>query len=120
MGKPTDRSKRLFGRLDSFDAVFPTLDGVAVEFIESEFGIEKRSGVWHVNREGGLMACGNPRCQRGGYEFDREVHQMVKEHATDREIEISCRGDEGTPQGRRIGRHRLFSVTAKIGVKYKT
>lgn len=119
MGKPMDRSGRVFMKQGLFDEAFPSLKDAIVEYTGLDRGIKKRSGTFYIRGQGGLMACGNHWCQRGGYEFDLEIHKMVEEHANERVINLNCGGDEGSPKGRRIGRRCTMSVQAKIILKYK-
>jgi hypothetical protein len=104
MGEPMDRSRRVFGRLAPFDEVFPELEDAVFEFIEKDFLFQKRPGRWHIHGQGGVMPCGNPSCQRGGYELDRDIRQMLRAGTLTKTLELACRGDEGSPKGRKIGR----------------
>ena len=46
------------------------------------------------------LPCVNPRCQRGGFDLQSLIlFRGEGEH----EMEMFCRGDEGTPKGRRKG-----------------
>jgi hypothetical protein len=119
MGEVMDRSRRVFGHLDTFENVFPTVEEAVVEFTESDFGVTKRTGRFHMHYEGGLMACGNPCCRRGGYEFDRELGEMIRNYVAEKSIRLSCRGDEGSPKGRKIGRRCTLSVDAIIRIRYR-
>jgi len=65
------------------------------------------------------MSCGNPICQRGGYNFANEAHNMNYAGMSEREIQLSCNGDEGSPKGRRLGRECLQRLEAKITLKFK-
>lgn len=49
------------------------------------------------------MRCINPRCERGGFEIDREILNMTLSNANAAEILIHCPGDEGTPKDRKTG-----------------
>jgi len=118
-GEPIDRSRRVFGSLRSFDEVFPELDDVVLEFVEKDFLFEKRSGTWHLHGQGGLMPCGNPSCRRGGYELDRNLRQMLRAGVLQKTIEVSCRGDEGSPQGRKIGRGCERSIEGTLTLLLK-
>jgi|SRR5581483_11782712 len=119
MSEPMDRSRRIFVDQGTFEQAFPDVEEARIEYTEFEYGNEKRDGGWDL-RDGGLMRCGNPRCRRGGYELDLQViHKMVREHATEKEFQLSCPGDEGTPQGRQRGRSCAFSIKGKATVKYK-
>jgi hypothetical protein len=119
MGEPMDRSQRVFGRLTTFEDAFPTVEEAVVEYTESDRGMTKRTGSFHMRYEGGLMACGNPFCRRGGYEFDDVLCGMVRERITQKRIRLSCPGDEGSPKGRKIGRRCPLSVDAVVHVRYK-
>jgi hypothetical protein len=120
MGELKDRSRRVFGRLTTFENAFPTVEEAIVEFTESDFGLSKRTGTFYLHEEGGMMACGNPYCRRGGYEFDRELSVMVRHQDTEKRIRVACPGDEGSPKGRKIGRRCSLSVDGVLRVKYKS
>jgi hypothetical protein len=120
MGEPMDRSRRVFGTLSSFDKVFPQLEDALVPFIEYELASEKRHGTHSLRTWGGLMHCGNSRCRRGGYEVDRVVSEMIRENVTEKEFELRCPGDEGTPKGRKRGQNCYRSIKGKVTLKYKT
>ena len=119
MGEPMDRSGRIFMKQGSFDKAFPTLKDAAVEYTEWDGGVKQRSGKFYIRWQGGLMACSNPRCRRGGYEFDMEIHSMVREKANELKIRLCCPGDEGSPKGRRRGQSCTVSVEATIRLTYK-
>jgi hypothetical protein len=119
MGVPMDRSNRVFGKLSTVEKVFPTLEEATMEFTEYDFALKKRSGTWKLTWDGGLMACGNQFCRRGGYEIDRHLYDMVRTHATEKDIKINCRGDEGSPKGRKIGRRCQHYIEGKITLTYK-
>ena len=120
MGEPMDRSRRVFGTLSSFDKVFPQLEDALVQFTEYELASEKRNGTHSLRAWGGLMHCGNSRCRRGGYEVDRVVSEMIRENVTEKEFELRCPGDEGTPKGRKRGQNCYRSIKGKVTLKYKT
>jgi hypothetical protein len=119
MGEPMDRSNRVFGRLKSFDETFPELEDAVVEFVEKDFVFEKRSGTWHIHGQGGLMPCGNPSCRRGGYELDKDIRLMLRAGVLQKTIQLSCRGDEGSPQGRTIGRKCERSIEGTLTLRLK-
>jgi hypothetical protein len=119
MGEPMDRSKRVFGRLAAFDEVFPELEDAVYEFVEKDFVFQKRKGTWHINGQGGVMPCGNPSCRRGGYELDRDIRQMLRAGVLTKTIDLTCRGDEGSPQGRKIGRRCERSAEGTLTLRLK-
>ncbi|MFZ0732176.1 MAG: hypothetical protein WA434_01030 [Candidatus Acidiferrales bacterium] len=90
-------------KLGTFEEAFSTLDDAVVGFTEFDFLMKKRTGMWRLSWQGGLVACGNPFCRRGGYELDREVSKMVRAQKAMKDIELYCHGDEGSPKGRKIG-----------------
>jgi hypothetical protein len=120
MGESMDRSRRVFGSLSSFENVFPTLDDAVVQYTEYDLATEKGHGTHYMRAWGGLMHCGNSRCRRGGYEVDRIVSEMLRENVTEKEFELRCPGDEGTPKGRKRGQRCYRSIKGKVTLKYKT
>jgi len=119
MGEPMNRSNLVFVELGPFERAFPLLESAIVEFTEFNLHLKGRSGKWRVEWDGGLMRCGNERCRRGGYEFDWEIHQMVREKLTEKMVRIECPGDEGSPKGLKRGRRCERYIKAKIVVRYK-
>lgn len=120
MGIPKDRSRLVFMQHGPFERAFPTLDDAVAEYVEWDYAIKKREGTWRVKEYGGLMACANERCRRGGYEIDREIHQMIREKLTEKKVRMLCRGDEGSPKGRRRGRSCTCALDAILRVTYKS
>ena len=119
MGEPMDRSNRVFGTPASFDEAFPQVEDALVEYTEYELVSEKRSGTYNI-RYGGVMPCGNSRCRRGGYEVDRVMSDMIRGRVTEKEFQLRCPGDEGTPKGRNRGENCYRSLKGKVKLKYKT
>jgi|HubBroStandDraft_2_1064218.scaffolds.fasta_scaffold2149454_1 hypothetical protein len=119
MGEPMDRSRRVFGTLSSFENVFPQLEDACAEYIEYELASEKRYSTHHIRAWGGLIRCENTRCRRGGYEIDLVVSEMVRENVTEKEFELRCPGDEGTPKGRKPGQRCYRSIKGKVTLKHK-
>jgi len=114
-----DRSNRWFKPTDKFSEAFPTLEDAIFRYSEYDFGSKEGSGVFSLRREGGVLRCGNPHCQRGGYEIDQLVRMMMYAHETEREVNLHCRGDEGSPKGRRKGKECLRTVKGTITITYK-
>jgi hypothetical protein len=119
MGEPMDRSNRVFMKLGKFEEAFPELEDVTVEFVEKDFLLKARSGTWHLHGQGGVMPCGNPSCRRGGYELDRDIREMLRMGVLQKHIELHCRGDEGSPKGRKVGRRCERSIEATVTVRFK-
>ncbi len=120
MGEPLDRSNRWLGLTTKFESAYPQLEDAIIKFTESDFGNNPKSGVWSLRIEGGQMRCSNPRCNRGGYEFDREVNMMLYSGENTRDIWLNCRGDEGSPKGRNKGRECLHSVKGTITLRLRS
>jgi hypothetical protein len=119
MGEPMDRSGRIFSRpTKSFEEAFPTLENAVLRYEVFDFGTPKGKGIFSLREEGGLMRCRNPRCYRGGYEIDSEVSKMIYENQTEKHIDLSCEGDEGTPKRIRA-RSCDFSIEGDITLKFK-
>lgn len=126
MGRPMDRSNRLFGReVPSFDQAYPMLNNATIEYYETGEGTEPFRGrkkeaygtpvrVWT-----GLIPCSNPRCNRGGYEIDSDINGMVGSGQVTREFIASCKGDEGTPAGRRRGEPCSNELHYRLTLTYR-
>jgi len=128
MGEPMDRSRRVFGRLTTFEEAFPTIEVATISSYEVGKGIhifgavdesERRTFGEGVPFREGLVPCSNPRCGRGGYEVDDSVYEMVREKSTDKVFVRNCPGDEGSPKGRRRGDRCRNVLHYRLRIKYK-
>ncbi len=113
-------AKPFLGTTPDFDKAFPELKDAIINFVESDFGNDPKPGVWSLRRNGPRMRCRNPRCQRGDYDFEYEVRLMVLTNVQEKEIYLSCPGDEGSPKGRRKGRECDHRVKGTIKLQYKS
>jgi hypothetical protein len=118
MGNLRERGTPFLGAQISFASAYPTVERAYVRFTETDFGSNPRERV-HNLADGPRAACSNPRCERGGYDFEFQVMDMVRQVIETESVEISCRGHEGTPKGRRIGRDCLMSMKGTITIQYK-
>jgi hypothetical protein len=122
----------------SFDEVFPNVEDAHVWYTESGEGDWKVSRWsmpgslrshstardvtdkhFHNVRNGVVIKCGNPRCRRGGFNLALVLVEMTASRETEREGSLSCRGDEGSAQGRRRGKSCGNEMKYKVTVKYK-
>jgi hypothetical protein len=127
MGKPMDRSKRVFGKLTTFEKAFPTIESATIAYYETGEGVYAYGG--QPNRtfgaprpfgNAGLIRCSNPYCRRGGYEVDAGLYEMVREKLTEKEFSKGCPGDEGSPKGKKIGKRCMNVLHYRLTVKYKS
>lgn len=127
MGQPMDRSRRVFGRLTTFEEAFPTIEIATISYYEVGKGVytfdidesQRRTfGEGTPFREG-LIPCSNPRCRRGGYEVDDSLYEMLREKSTERVFARNCPGDEGSPKGRRRGDRCRNVLHYRLRIKYK-
>ncbi|OLB27930.1 MAG: hypothetical protein AUH05_23225 [Ktedonobacter sp. 13_2_20CM_53_11] len=124
MGRPMERSF-WFGSAKSFKESFPELHEALIEYYETGEGVDARlySGPkkytkpLQVNEP--LMRCSNPRCERGGYEIDREIRNIMLGQKTKAEFVLYCPGDEGTPKGRKKGDNCDNALHVRLTIKYK-
>lgn len=117
MGTLRERGTPFIGTRTSFASAYPTVERASVRFTETDFGDNPGERV-HDLADGPRAACSNPRCQRGGYDFELQFAEMVRKGIESVAVDMSCRGDEGTPKGRRRGQSCLMSMTGTINVKY--
>ena len=132
MGEPMDRSNRLLtGPPSTFEEALSVLEDATIQYYEVGKGTDYEIGApWpkpipfgsgrSLISIGGLMRCSTPHCNRGGFEIDREVFDMVRDGQVEGEFRSKCPGDEGSPQGRRKGRPCLNALTYRIKLVYKT
>lgn len=118
MGNLQERGTPFLGTRTSFESAYLTVERAYVRFTETDFGSNPRERV-HNLADGPRAACSNQLCERGGYDFEFQVMEMVRQGKETEAVEISCRGDEGTPKGRRIGRDCLMSMNGTITIQYK-
>jgi hypothetical protein len=118
MGKLRERTVPFYAMPSTFAAAFPTVDLAIVRFTETDFGQDPHIRV-HNLADGPRLACGNPRCNRGGYDFALQLAEMVRQRLTSEDVDMSCRGDEGSPKGRNKGQNCLMSIQGEITIKYK-
>jgi len=127
MGEPMDRSRKVFGHLTTFEKAFPTVESATISSYEVGSGVYSY-GIDEASRrtfgEGqpfgdGLIPCSNPRCQRGGFEVDAGLNQMVREKLTEKVFAKNCPGDEGSPKGRKRGDRCKNVLHYRLKVKYK-
>jgi hypothetical protein len=118
MGNLRPLGTPFLGTLTTFAKAYPEVQSAIVRFTESEFGSnpkDKIHDLFHDSR----VACGNPRCQRGGYDFRFQVEQMIGSKIEEEPVSVSCGGDEGSPAGRKRGRTCDMAMSGTIQIKYK-
>ena len=117
MGKLAERSQPFLGQRVGFRERYPTVESATVQFTESD-GCDSQTRYWNLS-DGPRIHCGNARCERGGYDIEWLVDDMIGRRAESGEIKMSCNGDEGTPKERKLGRECDMRMNGKINVKYK-
>lgn len=116
-------SRPLFGQRVSFAEAFPELRHVRVQYVEHGDGV----GRWNANAdrlmtEGTLrpyLDCSNPLCAHGGFYIEGLIRQMVYSHEAEREFSDMCRGNEGSPKGRRVYGKCLNTFKGTVRLEYK-
>jgi hypothetical protein len=103
----------------SFHVAYPTVESATVRFTETDFGDDPKVMYWNLT-DGPRIPCRNAACQRGGYNVEYLVGEMIRNQIECKTIDMSCNGDEGSPKGRKIGRSCDMSMEGTINVKYKT
>jgi hypothetical protein len=104
-----------------FAEAYPTIARLCVEIVESELMWPKEHGTWRFTESDfrHSVPCSNPECHRGGLAIGDIVHIMALEKLTEREDAQRCKGDEGSPQGRRRGRSCMHTFRFKVAIEYK-
>jgi hypothetical protein len=114
----TERSRPFIGSYVTFHVAHPTVESATVRFTETDFGDDPKLRYWNL-ADSPRISCRNSACQRGGYNIEWLVGNMIENQIESKEIKMSCDGDEGTPKGRKIGRNCGMSIEGTISVKYK-
>jgi hypothetical protein len=116
-------STPMFGTKGTLAEVYPQIKDIIVEVQESGYGVDS----WNSNRTytkdffpGEFIDCSNPSCFGGGFQLGSYLRRMVTEGNTELEDSKSCRGNEGSPKGRRIYRSCINTFEFKIKIQYET
>lgn len=114
-----DKSHPAFGRKVSFVEAFPTIKKVTVNVVESDAYGKERNSLYTSEDMGEYIDCSNHKCYNGGFSIGDILRTMIREKKSDLETELSCRGYEGSPKGRRRygSCDRFFRV--KVHIDYK-
>jgi hypothetical protein len=118
MGTLNKRSRPFIGTLTTLNKAHPSVVSATVAFRETDFGNDPHER-WHDLADDSRAACGNPRCQQGGYNFEPLLWGMVPDRIESKTLSMHCGGHEGSPKGRRRGRDCDMSLEGTITIKYK-
>ena len=112
-------------RIEMFKKILLGIDSdvenIEVRANEAGKGVyeENKSRHFGKNTIEEYVRCSNPSCQRGGFCVGEEIRDMVRKGETERKKMLICRGDEGSPKGKRPGRRCPNHIDAEIKIKYK-
>lgn len=111
------KSTPFFGAKSFFEDAFPEIETVSVKV---DFGYDYHLGrlVFEYNAKslpGECIDCRNPRCFGGGFSIGEILRQMIRTGETVYNNQISCRGYEGSPKGRR--RYGSCDQSFKVHIK---
>ncbi len=111
----------LFSQPTNFQNAFPTIEDINIKAIEKGYGIYGEDITSHFGKTtlGEYINCHNPSCKRGGFEIGWAIRDMVDKGETERKEMLICKGDEGSPKGRKIGRRCINHIETEIKIKYK-
>ena len=115
-------SNFLFGKKVSSDEAFPQLQDWTVEVEESGRGVGDRKRKSTYGKQyfpGEYINCSNSLCYNGGFSIGLILHKMVRNKQTELETTESCKGNEGSPKGRRIYGKCMNFFKIKVSIKYK-
>ena len=88
------------GHRANFHEVYPSVHSAIAHYIEYDFAGKPYESRYDL-ADGPKMNCRNPRCVGGGYRFEAILQEMLPKGETEREFEICCLGEEGSPKGKR-------------------
>ena len=117
-----NKSTPFLGKTDKFEEAFPGVKNVRVELVVDGEGVNKYTNPTIYTRSnfpGEYINCVNPLCHGGGIGIAQQVRFMMDQKETYKEFSGSCRGNEGSPKGRRIYRPCCNFFKMKITVEYE-
>src|SRR6267378_3015523 len=97
------------GTTNKFSEAFPEMEQLSIDVVQDRWGYHlepkspRRRMTFNQRNVPSHLSCCNPRCQRGGLDFQRILFNLAATRQTEDTIEMNCSGDEGTPKGRRRG-----------------
>jgi len=116
-----------FGTVGTFGEAFPQIEEALIASYETGDDVATYRGDSEPKTFGQpqrisepRIRCSNKRCQRGGYDIEYEVRMMTCTKSTEKEFVLHCKGDEGTPKGRKKGYGCSNSLNVHLTIKYKT
>jgi len=110
----------VFGQKVGFAQAFPEIKSLAVSVIETghvRYGGER---THHRNEKsaGEYIDCSNSLCYNGGISLGSHLREMVRERKTKLEFTDICKGNEGSPKGRRVYRKCVNFFRGTISIEY--
>lgn len=118
---PMNNVRPLLGTTSSFAEAYPNIEELQIKVIHDRFGhyIQEEWYRTETMTRGSMsshVTCRNPRCRRGGFDVDGLLRGMEICKETEKTISFFCKGDEGSPQGRRQGApcENFIEVIAKV------
>jgi hypothetical protein len=115
-------STPVFGRKTTFAEAYPEIEDIVIEVEETGDSVDSENRHRRYTTKylpGEFINCSNPMCYGGGFHLGSYLHSMVSEQKTELEESTLCRGNEGSPKGRRIYRKCLNLFKVKINITYK-
>lgn len=114
-------SMPVFGKKVSFEEAYPQIGDIVIEVEEFGKGVDSYNRRRRYTKQylpGEFVNCSNPVCFAGGFHLGSHLHKMVSESKTELEDSELCRGNEGSPKGRRMYRKCVNTFKFKITIKY--
>ena len=98
------------------------VDQITISVKEEGEGVFSNGENIYSNKTsiGEFINCSNPLCYGGGINIGNILRQMVREKQVSFENSEVCRGNEGSPKGKRVYRKCLNLFRVSIKIKYKT
>lgn len=120
-----DDFKPVFATTSTFASTFPQIESAAVAVTHRESGLLRDAGEgandWYTEKTlGEHVRCTNDLCYAGGFPIGNVLREMVSARETHREGRLLCRGNEGSPKGRRIYRKCLYGISYTIDLVYRS
>jgi hypothetical protein len=113
-------SNYVFGKKTSkFSEAFPLIKNVKVKVEEYDWGNLIGTNYYSESNMAEFINCRNPKCYNGGFRIAEQLRFMEYDKETQKKLEISCQGYEGSPKGRKKDGPCYHDFKVEIEIAYK-
>ncbi|OQA71765.1 MAG: hypothetical protein BWY33_01951 [Candidatus Dependentiae bacterium ADurb.Bin246] len=111
----------VFSKKVGFEKAFPNIEDITVEVEETGEGVYRGVNKYTYKKGdiGEFVDCSNSFCYGGGISIGSILREMVLKKETQFDGMRFCKGNEGSPKGKKIYRKCMNQFKVKVNIKYK-